>query len=168
MSQPATVGLGDTLRKYYREEQSKAKRRKLKDSASRDDAVDRFVDLSAAPALSKSLLTRTRKVYLKETKKSTKESEAKSAEISEQQKDETTNSAEPEPKDQKEHFDLTQQDIEAIDQQEKQVLADMKAIENAKKQVYKDQVEVWGVYKYGLQHVKELTDLSAAPDAILP
>ena len=66
------------------------------------------------------------------------------------------------------YVDLEQQDNEQLEQQEKQLAIDIEKIQDAKQQVYKDQVEIWGVYKYGLQHVLALNDLSAAPDAILP
>ena len=110
-------------------------------------------------ALSNASLTRTQKVRVaardgaKEAKQPTGETEGASVN---------------ETKDNNEYLDLVKQDDEAMEQQTKEVAADTERIESARKQVYKDQVEMWGVYKYGLQHVKELTDLSAAPDAILP
>lgn len=44
-------------------------------------------------------------------------------------------------------------------------MADLQAAQQSLKQ---DQVALWGVYRYGLQHVLGLNDLASAPDAILP
>lgn len=44
----------------------------------------------------------------------------------------------------------------------------LEGIEKARQRVFSDQSDLWGVYKYGLQHVLNLNDLSDAPDAILP
>lgn len=41
-------------------------------------------------------------------------------------------------------------------------------IERARKRVRQQQVDLWDVYKYGLQQIGNLQDLSQAPDAILP
>lgn len=45
---------------------------------------------------------------------------------------------------------------------------DIVAIENTKKLVLQEVVDVVGAYQYGLNKISTLTDLSAAPDAIMP
>jgi predicted nucleic acid-binding Zn-ribbon protein len=182
MSHP-TFGVNETLRKYYLAEQSKtiSKRRKLRDATS-EQTLEHFVYLNATCALSSSTLRRSQAIKLSspETKKVTKESEAVNRPAAaetltpkapstreapnngdEKGKTETANFKQT-------HLDLAQQDNDHLEEEEKQLVVDMAKIESARQRVYKDQVELWGVYKYGLQHVMALTDLSAAPDAILP
>lgn len=64
--------------------------------------------------------------------------------------------------------DLAHTDAEYYDEKERTVLLANSKMESAKKEIYKEQIELWGVYMYGLQHVMTLNDLAAAPDAILP
>jgi hypothetical protein len=41
-------------------------------------------------------------------------------------------------------------------------------IDKTRQEIYRQQVELWGVYKYGLEQIASLNDLGDAPDAILP
>jgi len=41
-------------------------------------------------------------------------------------------------------------------------------IQATRKRIRQEQVDVWGLYKYGLTKIKNLSDLSKAPDAIMP
>ena len=53
-------------------------------------------------------------------------------------------------------------------QQIDQTKQDIKHIDDQKKQFYKKQLELWGMYRYGLQTITRTSDLGDAPDAILP
>jgi hypothetical protein len=44
----------------------------------------------------------------------------------------------------------------------------MESITKTRKEIHEQQVELWGVYKYGLEKIAGLNDLGDAPDAILP
>jgi hypothetical protein len=65
-------------------------------------------------------------------------------------------------------MDLTQYDNRYYQQRADNIEVAMVRIEAAKQGVQKEQVALWGVYTYGLQHVMGLTDLASSPDAILP
>ncbi|KAG7343742.1 hypothetical protein IV203_021750 [Nitzschia inconspicua] len=65
-------------------------------------------------------------------------------------------------------IDLAQQEMGRCEQDEWNLQVATDRIQQAKERVQKDQVELWGVYRYGLQHVMGLNDLASAPDAILP
>mmetsp|Transcript_37153 Transcript_37153/g.90313 ORF Transcript_37153/g.90313 Transcript_37153/m.90313 type:complete len:203 (-) Transcript_37153:158-766(-) len=41
-------------------------------------------------------------------------------------------------------------------------------IEASRKRIRQEQVDLWGLYKYGLTKIKNLNDLSKAPDAVMP
>ena len=45
---------------------------------------------------------------------------------------------------------------------------EMESITKTRKEIHEQQVELWGVYKYGLEKIAGLNDLGDAPDAILP
>lgn len=64
------------------------------------------------------------------------------------------------------HFEA--QDDSRYKYMEEEQARALDGIEMAKQRVFNDQTDLWGVYKYGLQHVLNLNDLTDAPDAILP
>jgi hypothetical protein len=65
-------------------------------------------------------------------------------------------------------LNFVQQDEIRFKRMEEEQSTALEGIEKAKQRVFADQADLWGVYKYGLQHVLNLNDLSDAPDAILP
>ena len=63
---------------------------------------------------------------------------------------------------------LVQTDMERYKQLIQQEQAEIDAIQAKRQRIKQEQVEVWGVYKYGLEKIANLPDLGLAPDAILP
>lgn len=62
-----------------------------------------------------------------------------------------------------------EKDMTLLEQREKECQEELEGIERARQQVFKDEIQTsWGAYKYALQCVLALQNLSAAPDAILP
>jgi hypothetical protein len=59
-------------------------------------------------------------------------------------------------------------DVERYEQRLERERAETQAVETARQQLLREQVELWGVYHHGLTKIAGLTDLSDAPDAILP
>ena len=45
---------------------------------------------------------------------------------------------------------------------------EMKAIDNTRKRIYQHQVDLWGMYTYGLKKIAGVNDLGDSPDAFLP
>lgn len=45
---------------------------------------------------------------------------------------------------------------------------ELEKMENTRQKILQEVVEVWGAYRYGLTQIAGLTDLSEAPDAIMP
>jgi hypothetical protein len=63
---------------------------------------------------------------------------------------------------------LVEQEIRRQKEELITIEKDIVAIENTKKLVLQEVVDVVGAYQYGLNKISTLTDLSAAPDAIMP
>jgi hypothetical protein len=81
---------------------------------------------------------------------------------------ETSIATKPKKEPSTQRIDLTREDLASLEQEEQILEATNRRIQQAKEGVHQDLVELWGVYRYGLQHVLGLNDLASAPDAILP
>lgn len=64
--------------------------------------------------------------------------------------------------------DLTLADLERCRETFRQQQAELQEMEETKKKMLQEVVDVWGAYRYGLTQIANLTDLSEAPDAIMP
>ena len=64
--------------------------------------------------------------------------------------------------------DEWQGDVERYQKRLEREREEMEAIARTREELKKEQVELWGVYKYGLKQIIGLNDLGDAPDAILP
>jgi hypothetical protein len=70
--------------------------------------------------------------------------------------------------DEKKQQDFLSQDSARYEQLLKQEEEEIERVKAARKRIRQEQVELWNVYKFGLQKIMQLNDLSEAPDAILP
>lgn len=64
--------------------------------------------------------------------------------------------------------DLVQADIQRCQDDLQRQDHELSQMEDTKQQVLQEIIDVWGVYKYGLTKIAALTELSEAPDAIMP
>ena len=64
--------------------------------------------------------------------------------------------------------DMIQQDLQRYQILQDQIQQDQHTIQELRQQFFRKQVELWGVYQYGLQQISTLNDLADSPDAILP
>lgn len=67
-----------------------------------------------------------------------------------------------------EEKDLCKADLQRYHNDLEKQQEELKQIEDTRKDVLQEIVNVWGVYKYGLMKIGALTELSEAPDAIMP
>jgi hypothetical protein len=63
---------------------------------------------------------------------------------------------------------LHQNDVARYEQCLQSEQKEREGIAKTRQEIYRQQVELWGVYKYGLEQIASLNDLGDAPDAILP
>jgi hypothetical protein len=63
---------------------------------------------------------------------------------------------------------LIDKDVARYQELQKQEQDELDAIQAKRQQLKREQVELWGVYTYGLEKIAGLPDLGVAPDAILP
>lgn len=63
---------------------------------------------------------------------------------------------------------LAEQEIQRQKEELVAIEKDLVALENTKQQILQEVVDVIGAYQYGLSKISALTDLSTAPDAIMP
>jgi flagellar biosynthesis/type III secretory pathway protein FliH len=63
---------------------------------------------------------------------------------------------------------LYQTDVARYEQCLQAEQKECEGIAKTRQEIYRQQVELWGVYKYGLEQIASLNDLGDAPDAILP
>lgn len=64
--------------------------------------------------------------------------------------------------------DLIAEDLQRYQELSKQAQDELDSIADQRQQIYTNQIELWGAYKYGLEKISNLNDLGEAPDAILP
>ncbi len=64
--------------------------------------------------------------------------------------------------------DLLDADIQRYQEDSERHTQALAGLEETKKEVLQEIVNVWGIYKYGLTKIAALADLSQAPDAIMP
>lgn len=63
---------------------------------------------------------------------------------------------------------MRQEDLRRYKEQLRQVETEIEQQQITRKIILQEMVDVWGVYRYGLAKIAALTDLSNAPDAVMP
>jgi hypothetical protein len=193
-----SVGVHDTLKRHFTSTLAKVnnKRRKLF-SMTHQHALQRYAVLKSATAMNSysqprsDVLTLTATTTTKTTIRKETENDSNSPttfnrpslgmekNITEEQSPKDGKMKENQNKDRVKSIlsdeiitptivDLAQNDNRYYEQQATILELAMVQIDSAKQRVQRDQVALWGVYTYGLQHVMGLNDLASSPDAILP
>lgn len=175
--------LNDTLRRYA-DRSSKTKRRRLN-----EDPIDRFVRL--APSIlsvdmketTMAATTTTRAMPIMKgdktedpAKEKIEKNETTITTAIESDKDDSGVEKEAKQEDNGGKLDKTetkqscrwQTDIERYEKLFAQEREAIESIARARERIKKHQVDLWGVYQYGLRQISGLNDLGDAPDAILP